>query len=394
MTRLGDGIKDLGKDRAGKRWWLARLYWVDQRTGKERETKRRIEAPSKGKALIKRDELLEKLRGGKPTKDSERKRFREVADEWLATITVAATRITATSMVRKLNAKFGDWWMDAVATESMQEWLDSLTIKSVNNVRSHLINVFRHAKKKGYVPENLASKTERRKEERAPVIVDDDVEDDMEDEEEDARSLTPEQLAAYFDDLEKNEKEVYPLVFISFMLGCRFAEVSALRRDRVDLESGIVRIRRGQYRGHLGRTKGKRGRKVALPLEARALLKAHLDRMEREKWPGWDQVCFPRPPARSKPGSPVFWASSTVDAAIRRSFKRCGIEVKGTTHVARHTMITAAQELTASEALLRKVVGHRSKKVHQGYVHPADAKVIQLGDAVGRELLKGRKREG
>lgn len=378
----GDGIEDLGKDRKGRRWWRARLYWTDPLTSEQRETKRKIEAPSKGAALTKRDALLETLRAG--GKKRERKRFEDVAKEYTDSIKVAATRLNNESHVRTLNAKCGAWWLDVFTPRLCQELLDGIDSGHghVNNIRGTLIGVFKFAMSKRYVDSNPAKATERRREEASAG-------DEDEDPEEVTRALTPEQVAMYFDDLEANEPEVYPLVFTQYMLGCRFSEVSALRRDRLDLETGIVKIRQGQFRGFKGKSKGKRARKAALPLEARALLRAHLDRMAREQPPGWDELVFPRP-VTGRPRPTNYWSWATAMRAIARSFERCGIEVKGKTHVARHTMITIAEDITPSEALLRKVVGHRSKKVHAGYQHPPEAKVIELGNAVGRELLRGR----
>lgn len=379
---MNDGVIDLGKVN-GRRMWRVRLYWVDPLTSKEHDTRRKIEAPSKAVALAKRDALLEQLRVG--GKKRERRRFRDVAKEYTTSLTVAATRLNNESHVRSLNEHCGDWWLDAFTPQLCQETLDKLDGKAghANNIRGTMIGVFKYAMSKHYVTLNPAKATERRREEATTGDEDDDPE-------EVTRALTPEQLAAYFDDLEANEPEVYPLVFTQYMLGCRFSEVSALRRDRLDLETGIVKIRQGQFRGFKGKSKGKRARKAALPLEARALLRAHLDRMAREQPPGWEELVFPRP-VTGRPRPTNYWSWATAMRAITRSFDRCGIEVKGKTHVARHTMITIAEDITPSEALLRKVVGHRSKKVHDGYKHPPEAKVIELGDAVGRELLRGRR---
>lgn len=386
MTRGGDGIVDLGKDRLGKRWWRARLFWTCPLTGKQLETRRKFSAPSKGAALLRRDELLEEVRTG--TARTTRPRFRDVSAEYAAAITVHATRCAAESYVRKLDEHFGEWWLDVITTRHVQDYLDALTLASVNNVRNALVGIFRLAVQKRYIDLNVAKLTERR---RAAPVVDAD-EDELEPEA--TRALTPEQLAAYLDDMELHEPDLYPLIHTQFMLGCRFAEVTALRRARVDLATGLVEIRRGQFRGVAGRTKGKRARKAALPAEGLALLKAHLERMDAERWPGWEDLCFPRPPFRARRGS-HFWAATTVHEKIAASFARCGIEVTGKTHVARHTMVTIAHSLEMDEALFRETIGHRSKRVHQGYVHAHDAQRIEIGEKVGRELLKGRgERDG
>ena len=379
MSRGGDGLIDLGKDRAGKRWWRARLFWTDPLTSEARETKRKVQAPSRAVALQKRDALIEQMRT-RGTR-SERRRFRDVAAEWVAAAECYSTGQTRSSQAKKLNEHFGDWWIDAITARHVSDYLDGLTMSSANNIRNAAIGVFRVAVQKHYIDVNVAKLTERV---RPKVAA------DTEDSDEPVRALTPEQLAAYLDDMEKHAPELYPMIHTQFVLGCRFSEVTALRRDNVDLDSGLVQLRRGQVRGNLGRTtKGKRSRRAALPLEARVVLKAHLARMAQEQPRGWDELCFPRPETgRPRPNN--YWPSTTVWEAVHDSFERVGIAVKGKTHVARHTMITIAEGITPSEALLRAVVGHRSKKVHEGYMHPPDARVIHLGDVVGREMLKSR----
>lgn len=383
-----DPVTDLGKDAQGRRWWLARLYWTDALTGKACNTKRKIQAASKAVALTKREELLVELRAGK--QKTERKRFREVAAEYLATVLVAATKFRNESEVRTLNGRFGEWFVDAIEARHCQDFLDGLTTGpgNVNNIRATLINVLRHACRKHYIELNVAKATERAR--KVVAQVEDEEDEDLERAQAE-RVLTPEQMGRYFDDLEGCEPDVYPLVFTQFLLGCRFSEVSALRRESLNLETGIVWIRRGQYRGFKGKSKGKRARKVALPLEGRAVLRVHLDRMAREQPPGWEELVFPRP-VTGRPRSSNFWSWATVMRAIERSFERCKIEVKGKTHVARHTNITIATEVAPSEALVRKVVGHRAKGgAHEGYIHPTDGQVIRLGEAVAGALLGTRR---
>jgi len=387
-----DGIKDLGKDRQGRRWWHARLYWTDPLTGEPRETKRKYHAPSRGLALQRRDELTAELRTGEPTK-VERKRFAEVAAERTKSIAVYGTRVGAECHERKLAAVFGDHWIDAITTQHLQEYLDGLTISSTNNLRNALVQIFALAVEKRYAKINVASAIVRK---RAAVVIDpEDAEladpEDVEDVEDVPQALTSEQVGDLLDDLETYAPELYPMIFCQYMLGCRFAEVSALERKRVDLETGIVKILRGQYRGHVGPTKGRRARKAALPVEAREMLREHLARMDREQYPGWEDLVFPRPPwGRGRAHN--FWHYRTVNEYLHASFKRTGIVVKGATHVARHTMITVANDVAPSEALIRSVVGHRSKKVHAGYNHPRDARVVHLGETVGTALLSTRKR--
>ncbi len=373
--RGGTGLKSLGMVN-GKKKWEARLYWLDPKTGKEREARRTFYATSKLLALQQREIELDKAKGGV---SGERVRCADVSNEWLSTIKVEGSRRSYGSRVKSFNARFGDWYVDAVTPRDLQTYLDALTIRKVSHVRATLHGIFKHATRRHYLQDNPMRRVES-------------VPDREPDEEPKAKSLTVEQVARYFDDLEANEPNLYPLVYLSFIIGCRFAEASALLLEHVDLESGIVTVKRGQYQGVVGKTKGKRTRYAGLPAEARELLKAHVARMQYERWPGWQTLLFPRPVVAHASGRVNdFWPSSTVDTKIRAAWRRCGIEVKGATHVARHTMISLVEDTNAvSEALVRDVVGHRTRGIHSIYQHPAQAQVMALADVAGR-VITGTK---
>lgn len=385
VGRRGDGLKYLGFHR-GKKRWEARLYWTDARTSEPREKRVKFYATSKGLALQERDRLLAlEIEGTTPSTD--RKRFKECSAIWFETVESRASRTSWGSHRRKLDGHFGEWWVDKVSTRDLQDFLDSLRLGpgTVNSIRDVAVHVLGHAVKKGWATRNPAKDTTRRSTRLQGL-------DELG--EEPRRALTTDEAAAYLADLEKHEPEAYPLVLVQLVTGCRFAEVSALHLDDVDLEAGTVRIRRGQYRGTKGRTKGRYARLAGLPLPVRVILRAHIERMRVERWPGHETLLFPRPPYGKRRDSD-HWSIATVHHMIRRSFKRLGWldgdrPVKGTTHVARHTLVTIAEE-HATEAVLRKVVGHTSSAVHAKYKHPAQAKVIDLAEAVGRRVLTGSK---
>jgi len=384
VGRAGLGLKYLGVRKDGKKWWSARLYWIDPRSGKTREKEATFQADSKALAMQVREVRLAEAKA--EVAGLERKRFRDASAAYLETVKVHATKLGALSHVRTLDKHFGEWWLDQVTTRAMQDYLDGLTIASVNNLRNALVGVFRAAMRQHMIDHNPAKAVERRRE-RPLLDADGELVDGP------VRSFTPEQVAVFFDYLEEHEVELYPLVHLQYMLGCRFGEVTALRRTHIDLESGAVRIRRGQTRGQPGQTKGKRARVAGLPLETRALLRAHLDRMAHERWPGWDDLVFPRPvTGRRRPHN--YWAYQTIAKKLHKAFTALQLEVKGTTHVARHTMITLAGEITQTEtsaALLREMVGHRSQKQHAVYQHPLEGKVLQMGERVGRVITSGRR---
>jgi integrase len=390
-NRKGDGLEYLGK-RDGKMWWRARLFWLDALTGAEREAQRTFQADSKALAHQQREVELEKAKAGTPAAKAatvDRKRFIDASEAWLATIKVAATLKMWGYIKGNLDKRFGEWFLDLIEPRHLREYLGALTFSNghVNSYRDVLDHVFEYAKDKGWIDVNPVKDVKRRSTRLQGL-------DELG--EEPKRSLTEEETIAHLRDLEQHEPEAYPLVLLQFHLGCRFSELSALRHEDVDLEKGIVKIRRGQYLGATGRTKGKYARTAGIPLELRAFLKQHIDRVRREGYEGADELVFPRPPYGYKKTS-NHWSSRTLAHVIERSYRRLGFRpskdnphvenpVRGTTHVARHTVATMAEEL-ATSAVLQKVLG-QTPLIHKRYQHPTDAKVIELGDRIGKRLKR------
>jgi integrase len=389
----GDGLKQL-PPRKGRKWWKARFYWVDPLTGKEREGEATFQADTRLLALQMRDQRLEEAKRGTPTGKAakkERNRFGESGDAWLSTITTESSRTSYGSHLRALKAAFGDWWLDAVETRHLQDHLDAMrrSASHVNSRRDVMDHIFKHAIRRGWAVKNPVRDTHRRSTRLEGLT---------ELGEEPKRALTEDEAARHIRDVRQHDPEAYPLILLQFHLGCRFGEVSALRHEDVDLEAGIVRIRRGQYKGVKGPTKGRYARIAGIPLELRAIIARHVERVRREGYAGADELVFPRPPFGRKKHS-NHWSSSTLHHVIERSYKRLGLRgegverpVRGTTHVARHTVATIAEEL-ASASVLQKVLG-QTTEVHRRYKHPTDAKVIELGERVAERLKANGPKKG
>ena len=373
--RAGDGVRLVGT-RNGRKHWQARLYWIDPRTGKEREKRVTIVADSKHQAMAKRADLLEQARTGVAAR-TERTRWQAVSDAWFATITTRATRHSWGSHRRALDRVFGEHWIDAVTARELQDHLGAMPgsagyANSRRDVASHILD---HAIRMGAATRNVAKDVRKRSTRITASELDDAPQ----------KALTADDARRVIADLAANEPDVYPLALTQLELGCRFAEVSALRWEDVDLESGIVRIRRGQWGGSVGKTKGRYARLAALSLDTRAMLKAHRERMAVEQWPSWDTLVFPRPPFSQRRRHSDHWSITTVGYKLVRSYKRCGLTLAGRTHIWRHTMITLAREL-ASAQVLRNVVGHADENVHARYQHTHGADVISLAEALGQKL--------
>lgn len=384
--RDGDGIEPLGV-RNGRRYWRLRLTYIDPRTGKKRDTKRTVQADSLAIARRKRDDLLEQIKTAKPG-PAERKRVNDALDAYFERPMAYSSRQSRQSFAKHIREHMGDWWLDVVKRQDLNAYMDSLHYgtSGQGTVKAILQKAFSIAVDKGWLSESPAERIRLR---------DDSVEKARREALEDApkRALDPDEAVAFLTDLRQHSPLLYPLVATQYMLGCRFSEVSALPPDGIDLESGLVPIKRGQVDGHLGPTKGKYARLAAIPLTLRVELKAYRAMVVEQEWPGHAEFFFPRPPGGWRRHSNA-WSIATAADHIRASFARLGLaHMKAVTHAARHSSLSLAAMLKENEALMRKVYGHSSLKQQGVYVAAFTAKVIDLAERQAT-MLPGKKNEG
>jgi integrase len=374
---MSRGLKQCGR-RNGKKLWKARLYWIDQRDGKHRDRVVTFEAASKALAVVERARQLEAARNETDPRAKDRRRFGAVASEWLATVESYGSHISYGSHVRKLTKRYGQQFVDAFTRRELQAYLDALPLApgTVNSIRDVLKHVFRYAVRRGYCEGNPAAETERRstRPTRSQAL-------------EDAprRALTESEAVALLSWFQRHAEAFYPLAAAQFVLGCRFGEVSSLEWGDIDMTTGIVTIRRAQVRGRVGPTKGRYARTAALGPDGLALITAHRATMEREQWPGFDVLVFPRPPTTRKRHS-EHWSISTAWHVYKRGLLAIGLDLPVASHTARHTMLTVAQTF-ASARLLRAVGGHKTEAVQAGYLGTQPSEVVELGARVGSRFL-------
>jgi integrase len=382
--RGGDGIRALGVIR-GVRWWEIRLPYTDPRTGKRRDTKRKVQANSKALALIERDRLLKELKEGA---SRERKRFGDALDAYFERPMAHSSRMSRASYAKALRAHFGDWWLDAITRRDLSAYMSALPYgtSGQGTVKAILQRTFAIAIDKGWLTESPAEHIKLR---------DDSVERAHKEALEGApkRALEPDEAVAFLTDLRARSPLLYPLVATQYVVMCRFAEVSALAPKDVDLESGIVTVRRGQVSGHLGPTKGKYARVVGLPLTLRVELKEYRAMVVEQGWPGHEEFFFPRPPGGWRRASNA-WSIDTASDHIRASFERLGLShMRSVTHAARHTGISLAAMQKELELVLRKVAGHSSLRQTGVYTSVHHAAVIDLAERQAA-MLPGEKKKG
>lgn len=173
------------------------------------------------------------------------------------------------------------------------------------------------------------------------------------------------------------------LTLVAAYSGLRIGEVCELRRSDIDLEQGLIRVRRGVYHANgqtiVSTTKSGAGvRDVPIPAFLQEELSKHL-----------------RLSASIDPRALVFTTSTgrqanlSAPAAIRKGMARIG-RPDVTTHDLRHT---AGTLLTQNGANLREVMrflGHSTSDAAMRYQHASPSRLRQIAaqiDAVRQDLV-------
>jgi len=384
---MSDGLRRIGS-KDGLIRWEARIVARHPDTGQKLiDTTRTLWAKDKAEALTKKDALRSELvdkRLGRVQKA--RILFCDAADAWLETVKRYGSQKTYRTHVKHLKLRFGPSWMDAIDIDDMQRHLAETGRKFASSVvgghRNVLVNVFEWACDEGYLKRpNLAAQTRLRAAKKKAQAEGDAPDPDK-------RDMTPEELGRFMPALEARDPVMAKLVLAMLVLGCRFAEASALKRSDVDWTTGRVVIRRGQVDGRIGPPKGNKARVAAFPARALEALRGHVAEMDRLQWPGHEEWLFPcRPNVRRRGVRGCFWNIETVGKAMRETMRAQGIHTVNATHVCRHTLIGLMRG-EAAAAVMRSVVGHADEKTNAKY---GAAKVIAFAAKVEQVVMRPAK---
>lgn len=373
------GLTCLGKLADGKKWWVARITWVDPKTGRKRSTRAKYAADSLYLAALERKRRTEEKRAtGGAVKT--RHRFREAFELYFATVTTHASKQARTAHGKRVNAHFGDWFVDAIETTHIQDHLDALDLGASmkRSLRTTMSLSFQEAIKKRWTATNptrgVTVSDKLRKGQQRTVAP--------------KRSLSAAEAAAYAADVRAHEPPEMALFLLTSMrMGVRFAEASALTWDAIDFDTGVVTLAVGQYGGVSGETKSKYIRQSVLDRGALSELQEHRKSMAEFRWPGWETLVFPRPmSARKRPNN--YFAYHTANTVVKRSFKRLGLDnMKVATHVARHTHLNLARQGGDVDPLmLRKMMGHATLEQQLTYTGIELVEARAIASKVSRVL--------
>lgn len=206
---------------------------------------------------------------------------------------------------------------------------------------------------------------------------------------------TPDEAARLSEEAFSMDDDWGTLVWLAMTTGMRRGELVALRFSRLDLENGVIDLRRNWVGGQEKDTKTHQNRRIALDTETVVLLKEHKDRVrERVESLGAeftdDRFVFSatRTPDHSEPYPPDGVSSRYINMA-----ERLGIKTR--LHALRHysatELLTAGVDLpTVSGRLGHGGGGATTLRVYAAWVAASDRKAAEI---LGSRMPKRRSDE-
>ena len=145
-----------------------------------------------------------------------------------------------------------------------------------------------------------------------------------------------------------------------FATGARVYEISNIREDSIDLNSGLIKI--------MGKGGKERYIQIAVPEILSILKKYHLQNIEAIKKSGY---FFVNNRGRR-------YSEQSIRLMIKKYTKLAGIERNITPHMFRHSFATYLIEEEVDISYVQKLLGHSSIKTTQIYIHVAAKKQAKI----------------
>jgi integrase len=303
-------------------------------------------------------------------------------DAWLAEKKLAvkpSTHSTYGSAVAWWRELLGDYWLDAIEPADVRGALlgarEGGDATDTVDGRLRVLRTFAHEEKCTHIVEGVSVKRDVREDERI---------------EDEGRGLSLEELRSFLvagpvacgaqapgtktrqsdstavGPLERRTepfawwRRAWALVATMAWTGLRFGEASALEWRDVDLDACTIRVRRAQWRGHVGHVKAKCSKRtIVIPEELRDLLREH----QRELSAIGGALVFP-----SRRVGATYVSNTHARKSILRVCKAAGVELDGrpTIHMLRHTCNNLVRQ-NASELVRRALVGHADGESGERY---------------------------
>ena len=337
------GIKRLGVQR-----YQVRVRATDPRTGTRKEIKRVVNG-SLEEALATQKEMAEELANDRPRKGM---KLRDYVEQWLE--------------LRRATVKPSTW--TKYANDLRRHILPALGRLRVDIIRPRDVKLFIAAQAQVSAGWSVANRLRLLRTIAKDALADGLTECDFcarvrppkcggysSDE---PNLLTAEQLARV---AEAIPPRWYPLFATMAFTGLRWGEVSALQWSDIDHGSGVIRIRRNNWKGTITTPKTRGSiRVVPMAPPLAEVLRRHRADLVANQHPGlaagW---IFPTEVGVLHKGTPM-------GPVLRRAAKRAGLGIRLTPHGLRRTFNDLARRVTTAQ-IVRSMMGHVTPAMTEHY---------------------------
>ncbi len=341
--------------RLGPKLYQVRVQFRDPKTKRKRSLEKTVNGTERDARRAERELAAVRDQGGRRKAQT----LRAFAKSWLRTrlptLKPSVAKKYATSLDLHIGPALGDYLLDKIAPSDVQDYVNERVAagaagNTVLNELRLLRVLARDSVAEGAAPRNWADRV------KAPPVASYT--------EEAPNLLQPAELAQL---LAVVPRRWLALVTLIGFTGLRWGEASALRWEDLDVELGIIRIRRSNWKGKTTapKTAGS-ARSVGLPAPFVALVAA----TPKSKRRGW---LFPTMEGELHRGTPL-------RAILERACKKAGVP-RVTAHGLRRTFNNLARQ-KASREVVKSVTGHATDAMLEHYSLVGADEKRQLTEAV------------
>lgn len=339
------------------------------KTGRQHEIDRVVKAKDAAAASRRRERLRDDwlARHGRAARKRGPERLGAAMSAWLAEKAATVKPSTASTYggaVAWWTAVLGDYYLAEIEPRDVREALagsrEGGDTSATRDGRLRVLRTFAREWRCEGIVDRVSVKRDVREEER------------LEDE---GRGLSLAELRRFLDAgptahrtkagaVYKPWPRAWALIATMAWTGLRFSEASALEWHDIDLDACTIRVRRGQWRGHVGHVKAKASKRtVVIPGELADLLREHRRAMFAKQLPGvGSPLVFP-----SRRGGGHVTNTYARKAALKvYQAARISLGGRPALHCLRHTANNLVRQ-NADELVRQALVGHADAAIGERY---------------------------
>lgn len=267
------------------------------------------------------------------------KLFGEVAVEWVKRqeerivknqIKHSTLRDWRSSLNGRILPHFGNTLIDEISLDSIDDFIDQLKCgpKRVNNILVPIRSIFKYAKRRAYIAENIMADVDNMKIEKADI-----------------NPLNHEEVLVFLDTVNAHYRNMF---CVGFYQGMRFGEIAALKWKNVDFKRKLIHVKETRVDGVEGRPKTSSSVRDIdmLPPVLKALL-------EQKKKSGKDKYVF------RDMNDMLLTADHVREVIWKPALKQAGIVYRPMIQT-RHTFATMMIDAGENIGWVQRMMGHGS----------------------------------